>query len=251
MEVSRLLCIGFLVAVGVLPAIVAYFVHRRTDPKHALRRAAGLAVVLLGSFALAGALAAFLMVLVDGTTLKMEAECSPSGSGWSQYSGVELGPVGLSVWLLLAGGTLALGLFLYSKRFSLRSMLIGLGLVALLASAPHVLIKPQDHVATVTVAADHILNEIEWEKLEEDLSRQVLCANLPEEVIEALDLPLEKAITKMEMHPLWYGEGQANGKYGAQLTIHFSRELDNKQTGRLFSKLCDVFEKAVPPNKIP
>jgi len=235
-----------MVLLGIVPVVIAYFVFRRNDPEHALKRTGGLCLLTLGSVALAIALVASLIVLFQGDTVVHEAEFAPNRSSSTHYGRLGLGPVGLSVWLLLAGAIVALGLFLFIKRFSLRGMLIGLGLVALLASTPHLLIEPRDALATITVQGNRILSEDEWRQLERKLTIEALCENLPEKVTSRLELPPEQAITKLELERQGVGAAEAQGTVGARLAIRISRELDNRQTGLLFNALSEQVKKAVP-----
>ena len=237
-----LFCLLFMVLLGVTPLLITYLILRKSDPEHALKRSGGLGILSLGSISIIIAMLAFVAEMATGDQLVHQAEYTPNSTSMSHMGHLGLGPLSLSVWLLLSGAAIAFGLFLFLRQFSLRSLLIGLGLVALLASVPHLTVQSLGDRAMITVDSNRAMNSKEWQESQQQLTKEALCANLPPKLLSELDLPPEQIITEMELTPLRTGGENT----GAQLELRFSEKLSSVQTYQLFDHLCEQAQVAIP-----
>jgi hypothetical protein len=236
---------------GLLPLAITYFSIRRTDPEHALRRTMGMGLVILGVLVMAVGSLALLGTLVESDTVMFEQHFEPDKKGVESYYHPTLGPSAVSVWLFLAGSIIGCGWFLFARQFSLRSLLIGLLLVALVASIPHLTIHPQGPKAVITARINRILTLEEWASLERAFSRERLYTAVSDPTQKALPCPITDALKEVELQPQTKGGLESEGKDGVRLTLRFSQELEREQVEAIFNELSSYVEKTMPVDSTP
>jgi hypothetical protein len=141
------------------------------------------------------------------------------------------------VWLLLAGATIGAGVFLNTKRFSLRSLVIALGLLAFLASIPHLLIPQKGRQAIISVELERRLSTEEWSALESTLSKDRLCATVSTSLRKSLPCPVANGLMQVDVEPVADKDLERNGTTGVRLTLRFSGELERRQIEALFAEM--------------
>ena len=250
--VSLLTMLILLVAVGILSLAVRHLVLHRQDPKYSSRRIVGVTIEIVGALLFALGVAYFIAMLFEGDGPILEAHSDLYGFGHPSYHGGVSQLVGLntlSVWLLLAGAAIGLGVSINRERFSLRTLVTVLGLVAFTASIPHMLIRPRDPQAVISVESDRILNAEEWGALERALSREGLCAAVSDETKKALPCPMANALTAVDLQPMdsedYPMKAERHGPLGVRLTLRFAYELNREQIEGLFDELMAYVQRAM------
>ena len=132
MIVSDLILLPILLLLVAAPAFIVHLISRQRDRAYFMQRKLALCLLASGVLAL---WVASVMLLVS--------LCQLNGLGW------RLGSEGLSVWFLFGGALCGGGSLALTKRFTLRRMLLVLGLVAFLASVPQWTVKDRGWVVHI------------------------------------------------------------------------------------------------------
>ena len=245
---SLVLVCGLLVptALGLVALLVAYLVLRRSDPEHALRRTMGIGLLMLGGLILCTGLLAFLVTLVASDPTIVKSHWAPNDMGTERYYSPRLGAGALSLWLFLPGAIMGCGWFLFARRFSLRSLVIGVLLLALVASIPHLTVHPQDARGVIEARIDRVLTGEEWATLERVLRKESLCEAVSEPTRKDLSCPVSEALKGVELQPQYRGDLESEGRVGVRLTLRFSQALESDQIDLLFNELTQQVRNAMP-----
>jgi len=233
-----------------LPAYFGYRALRKTDPEHALQRAAGLGFAVFGLLVLiVGAVMTFVSACQEHGPI-IQTEFGPGWSNGSEMGSQALGPGVLSVWLLLAGAACAGGVLLFMRRFSLGLMLALIGAMAMMASVPQLVVEAHAPFGTITAYPARPPTPTEWASIKEALAKEAMLTAVAQKLFggagggdgaQPSAGPLADIVADIELRRV-HSVG-STVEDGVWLSIRFAESGSPPLRSKVFNALADEVER--------